>query len=78
MQRFNYQGRWYTLEQYQKLLNTKEETTTPKAVEVPNVSDQSKTEIPVEEKLETPKVEVKEELKPVLKPVKKSKKSNKK
>jgi hypothetical protein len=77
-------GRWYTLEQYQKLLNP--EVSTPKEVETPNVSEQSKTEvpsalfvpdIPVEEnkELENPKVEVKEES---PKPVKKSKKSNKK
>ena len=64
MQRFNYQGRWYTLEQYQKLLNP---TATPEAVEVPNLSEQpSSTAI---EQI-VPEVEAK--------PLKKAKKSNKK
>ena len=64
-QLFNYEGRWYTLEQYQKLLNPTEE--------------ESVEEIgtPVEEVLETlEELEPVKEVKPTLKP--KTKKSNKK
>ncbi len=68
MQRFNYQGRWYTLEQYQKLLNPTEEVSTPEFVDVPNETEQTNT---VETKTEESKEEVK-------KSVKKVKKSNKK
>ena len=65
-QLFNYGGRWYTLEQYQKLLNPVE------------VKEESVEEIgtPVEEVLETLEELEPVEVKPTLKP--KTKKSNKK
>ncbi len=63
-QLFNYRGRWYTLEQYQKLLNPVEVKEEEKVKEV-NPSEEVKDE------LEPP-----EEVKPTLKP--KTKKSNKK
>jgi len=42
MQRFNYEGRWYTLEQYQKLLNPVEEVIEEIKVEL--VEEEEKVE----------------------------------